>query len=44
MEKSKYLTLGKIPLELHMVTDKEMEEYKNAVIETTGVFAEVCKI
>ncbi len=41
---SKYISLGKSPLELHTVTDEFMEQYKDAVVKTAGVPTEACKI
>lgn len=42
--KSKYLSLGKKPLELDTVTDELMEQYKNQIISETGLETEVCKV
>lgn len=41
---SKYLSLGKTPLDLHLVTDDFMEQYKEEIYKSTGIFTEVCKI
>ena len=41
---SKYISLGKTPLDLHSVTDAFMEEYKDEIVKSTGVLTEVCKI
>ncbi len=41
---SKYLSLGKEPLELHTVTDAFMERYKRDIEETTGIPTEICRV
>lgn len=42
--RSKYLTLGKEPLNLHTVEDAFMEQYKWSIEETTGIHTEICKV
>ncbi len=41
---SKYISLGRTPLDLHTVTDESLERYKEAIVMNTGVPAEVCRI
>lgn len=41
---SKYLSLGKTPLKLDTVTDKDMEQYREEIISATGVETEICKV
>lgn len=41
---SKYISLGKTPLDLHTVTDAFMEKYKDEIVKSTSVLTEVCKI
>lgn len=41
---SKYVSLGKEPLDLHTVTDEAMERFKCEIGKKTGVPAEICKV
>lgn len=41
---SKYVSLGKSPLELHTVTDGFMESYREKILSRTNVATEVCKV
>lgn len=42
--RSKYISLGMAPPELHTVTDEFMEKYKETIVKNTSVLTEVCKI
>lgn len=41
---SKYKSLGRTPLKLDIVTDADMERYRQLVNEKTGVVTEICKV
>ena len=42
--KNKYQSLGKKALELHSVSDKEMEQIKDEISNMLGIVVEICKI
>ncbi len=41
---SKYLSLGRTPLQLNTVTDDMMKQYRDRIVAETGLETEVCKI
>ena len=41
---SKYISLGKTPPELHTVTDEDMENYREKILDSTDIPTEVCKV